>query len=69
MDQLTQNLARVHNLVHSFDTNHKIFNFTILPIVSIVFYCSSIDHLCPNFDAQDFTSLIQNYKLKAISLL
>ena len=41
IDQLPQNLARVHNLVGSFDRSHKNFNFFILPIVSIVFYCLS----------------------------
>ena len=42
--QLPQNLARVHNLVGSFDKSHKNFNFSI-PIVSIVFDCSSIVRL------------------------
>ena len=41
-DQLPQNLAKVHNLVGSFDTSHKNFHFCILPIVSIVFYCLAI---------------------------
>ena len=37
IDQLPQNLTKVHNLVRSFDTNLKNF-----PIVSVVFYCSFI---------------------------
>ena len=46
IDQLSQNLARVHNLVGSFDRRHKNFsNCSILPIVSIVFYCLTIVRL------------------------
>ena len=45
IDQLPQNLAKVHNLVGSFDRSHKVSNFSILPIVCIVFYCLSIVHL------------------------
>ena len=48
IDQLPQNLARVHNLVDlvgSFERSPKNFKFSILPIVSIVFYCSSIVRL------------------------
>ena len=45
IDQLPQNLARVHNLVGSFDRSHRNFKFFILPIVSIVFYCSSVVRL------------------------
>ena len=45
IDQLPQNLARVHNLVGSFERSQNNFKFSILPIVSIVFYCSSIVHL------------------------
>ena len=33
IDQLSQNLARVHNLVGSFDRSRKNLNFFILPIV------------------------------------
>ena len=44
IDQLPQNLARVHNLVGSFEVIAS-SNFSILPIVSIVFYCLSIVHL------------------------
>ena len=42
IDQLSQNFAIVDNLVHSFDTNLKISNLSILPVVFFVFYCSSI---------------------------
>ena len=42
IDQLPQNFPRVHNLVGSFDRNHKNVKFFILPIVFIVFYCLSI---------------------------
>ena len=42
IDQLPQSLVRVHNLVGSFDRSNKRFEFLILPIVSIVFYCLSI---------------------------
>ena len=45
IDQLPQNLARVHNLVGPLDRSHKNFKFFILPIVSIVFYCLSIVRL------------------------
>ena len=45
INQVPQNLARIHNLLGSFDRSHKNFNFSILPIVSIVFYCLSIVHL------------------------
>ena len=39
INQLPQNLARVHNLVGYFD---RISIFFILSIVSIVFYCLSV---------------------------
>ena len=39
IDQLPQNFARVHNLVGPFERNYNNFNFSILPIVFIVFYC------------------------------
>ena len=42
IDQLPQNLARLHNLVGSFDRSHKNSDFSI---VSIIFYCFSIVHL------------------------
>ena len=42
IDQLPQNLVRVHNLVGSFDRSNKKIKFSILPIVSIVFCCLSI---------------------------
>ena len=45
IDQLPQNFARLHNLVNALDTNHKNFKFSILPVVFIVFYCSSIVRL------------------------
>ena len=45
IDQLPQNLARVQNLVGSFETSPKKLNFSILSIVFIVFYCLSIVHL------------------------
>ena len=41
-DQLSQNLARVHNLEGSLTEVIKTSNFSILPIVSIVLYCLSI---------------------------
>ena len=53
IDQSLQNLARVYNLVGSFDRSIKISSFFILhivSIVSIVFYCLSIVRLFPNFD-------------------
>ena len=43
--QLPPNLARVHDLVHSFAVSHKDFKFSILPIVSILFFCSSVNRL------------------------
>ena len=45
IDQSPQNLARVHSLVGSFDRSQNISNFSIFPIVSIVFYCSYIVRL------------------------
>ena len=45
IDQLPQNLARVRNLVGSFDRSYKNVEFSILRIVSIVFYCLSIVRL------------------------
>ena len=45
IDQLSQNLARVHNLVGFLTEVIKISNFSILPIVSIVLYCLSIVRL------------------------
>ena len=39
IDQLPQNLARVHNLVWFLTEVINISNCSILPIVSIVFYC------------------------------
>ena len=41
IEELPRNLAKVHNLIPSFDVNHKILNCSILSIVSIVFYCLS----------------------------
>ena len=45
IDQLLQNLARIHNLVRSFDRSYNNFKFFILLIVSIVYYCLSIVRL------------------------
>ena len=41
VDQLPQNLVQII----------AISNFFVLPITSIVFYCSSIVHFCKTFDA------------------
>ena len=45
IDQLLQNLARIHNLVGSFHRSYKTSSSFILPIVSIVYYCLSIVRL------------------------
>ena len=45
IDKLPPNFSRVHNLVGPFDRSHKNFKFSILPIVSIAFYCLSIVRL------------------------
>ena len=50
IDQLPQNLARVHNLVVSFDRTHKMSNFCILFIVSIVYYCCLLSSFGSKFD-------------------
>ena len=50
IDQLPQNLARVHNVVGSFDRNHKIWNFSNLPIIFIVFIVCLLSAFCSNFD-------------------
>ena len=50
IDQLPQNLTRVHNLVWSFDRNYKMSNFLFFPIVSIVFYCCLLPTFSSNFD-------------------
>ena len=51
IDQLPQNLARVHNLVGSFDRIHKNFTFflffQLFPLFSIICLLSVF---CPNFD-------------------
>ena len=47
--QLPQNLARVRNLVGLLTEVIKMSNFSILPIVSIVFYCLSIVRLLFQF--------------------
>ena len=50
IDQLPQNLARVHNLEYSFDTNHenfKLFCFSnCFHCILLFFYCS----FCSNID-------------------
>ena len=43
-------MARVHNLEGLLTEVIKISNLSILPIVSIVFYCLPIVSLCSNFD-------------------
>ena len=45
IDQLPHNLARVRNLVGSFDRIYKKFKLFYSFIASIVFYCLSIVHL------------------------
>ena len=45
IDQLPQNLVKLHNFVHFFDTNNTNFRISIILIVSIVFYRFSIVHL------------------------
>ena len=45
IDQLPQNLARVHDLVGPFDRSHKKFKLFHSSFVSIVFYCLSIVRL------------------------
>ena len=45
IDQFPQNLARVHNLAGTFEKSHKSSNFSILPIISIVFYGLSVVRL------------------------
>ena len=45
IDQLPQNLARMHNLGGSFDKSHKKVKCFILRIVSIVFYFFSVVRL------------------------
>ena len=47
IDQLPQNLARVHNLVGSFDKSHKSSIFSIVLLFSIVCLLSAF---CSNFD-------------------
>ena len=72
IDQLPQNLARVHNLVGSFDRSHKNLNFFILPIVAIVFYCLSIVRLLFQIRYSirgTRKALMPNYKLQPVSLL
>ena len=46
IDQLPQNLARVHNLVGSFDRSHKNVNFFYS---SCCFYCFLLFIYCPSF--------------------
>ena len=52
IDQLTQNLAKVHNLVGSFDKSHRKFKFfyssNCFQLFSIVCLLSAF---CSNFDA------------------
>ena len=51
IDQLPQNAARVQNLVHSVDTNHKsllFLFFLLLPLFSIV---HQLLVFCSNFNA------------------
>ena len=62
IDQLPRNLARVHNLGNSFDTNHKNFNFFILLVLSysivlllFVFYS--------NFDALSEVQAVDREKI------
>ena len=53
IDQLPENLARVHNVVGSFDRSHQNFNFVLFfllfPLFSIVcllsVFCSKFDTL------------------------
>ena len=46
IDQLWQNLARLHNLVSSLDTNHKKFKFVYS---FYCFYCFLSFFYCPSF--------------------
>ena len=48
IDQLPQNLARLHNFVQSFDTNHKSF---ILTYSSYCFHYILLFVFCSSFDA------------------
>ena len=54
--QLPQNLTRVHNLVHSFDTDYKNFNFFYS---SYCFYYFLLFVFCSNFNSFKGISLIQ----------
>ena len=73
IDQLPQNLARVHTLVGSFDRSHK--NFTFFNSF-YCFHCFLLSIFCSKFDTplevQDVHSLknlMPNYNLQPISLL
>ena len=50
IDQLPQNLVRLHNLVGSFDKSYKKFKFFFFPIVSIVSVVCLLSAFCSNFD-------------------
>ena len=51
IDQLPQNLARIHNLVESFDRSHKNFNFFIFFLLFSLFYIVCLwSVFCSNFD-------------------
>ena len=50
IDQLPQNLARVHNLVGSFGRSHKNFRFSILLLFLLFSFVCLLSALCSNFD-------------------
>ena len=58
IDQLPQNLARVHNLVGSFDRSHKNFKFFYS---SYCFYCFQLLVCCSSFVST--LILHQRYKM------
>ena len=76
IDQLSQNLATVHNLVYYFDTNIKtrfLLFFILLPLYSIVLllliFFSNFDTLSEVQSVYWKKNLIQIYSVQRISLL
>ena len=51
IDQLPQNLVRVHHLVGSFDISHKKFNFFLFYLLFLLFsFDCLLSVFCSNFD-------------------
>ena len=63
IDQLPQNLARLHNLVGSFDRSHKNFNFFYS---SYCFHCFVLFVYCPPFVPSTLSAFCSKKNIKLL---